>query len=244
MADSISDKKKSVLPVVGLVIGIFALLSSWMPIVNNASFFIGVIGLIVAVIGLIKDRKNPKVGNGLAIVAIVINVLAMGVVLATQGMYSSAIDEATSGVSVSSSQEQGSEASGSNDSKVTELADYSKMKVGQSVTLDDGLVVRVKAVKTGLVDYDGSKVTCVTVTYKNSSDEKVSFDSYDWKAENKKGTQRDTMYFGKQKDELSYGELKKGGSVTGNVYFKGVPVRIVYDPVSLGENQDIGWKVK
>ena len=84
--------------IAGLVLGILAAVSSWIPIVNNLSFVIAVIGLVLSIVGVVGTARGKKAGKGLAIAALVVNLVAAGVVLATQSAMSAAIDDATSGV--------------------------------------------------------------------------------------------------------------------------------------------------
>lgn len=84
--------------IAGLVLGIIAAVSSWIPIVNNFSFILAVVGLVISLVGLVGTMRGKRAGKGLAVAALVINVVAAGVVLATQSAMSAAIDEATSGV--------------------------------------------------------------------------------------------------------------------------------------------------
>lgn len=97
------NSEKKVLPIIALVIGILALILSWVPIVNNFAAVLAVIGIVLGVIAIIVNRKNKKT---LSIVGTVISVLAIVIVLATQSMYSSAIDGASKAVSTSMSSSQ------------------------------------------------------------------------------------------------------------------------------------------
>ncbi len=81
--------------IASLVLGIVALLISWMPIVNNFSAFIGIIGLVLGIIGIIGIKRGKKSGKGLAIAGLILNILSILIVLATQSMYSSALQEAS-----------------------------------------------------------------------------------------------------------------------------------------------------
>ena len=85
------DEKK-VLGILSIVFGGIALVGSWVPILNNVSFFIAIVALILGVIALIVNRKNKKV---LAIVGTCLSIASIIIVLATQSMYSNAIDEAS-----------------------------------------------------------------------------------------------------------------------------------------------------
>ena len=97
------NKEKKALPIIALIIGILALVLSWVPIVNNFAAVLAVVAIILGVIAIIVNRKNKKT---LSIVGTVISILAIVIVLATQAMYSSAIDGASKAVSTSMSSSQ------------------------------------------------------------------------------------------------------------------------------------------
>lgn len=87
---------KSGMAIAGFVLGIIALLTSFLPIINNLSFFLAILGLIFGIVGMVGISKGKKSGKGLAIAAIVICVVSGAVVLGTQSMYSAALDSAVS----------------------------------------------------------------------------------------------------------------------------------------------------
>lgn len=88
---SAAPAEMSATAIVGLVFGILAIASSWMPIINNFSFFFALIGVVFSIIGLVGTMKGKKRGKGIAIAALVLNILAVVVVLATQSMYAAAL---------------------------------------------------------------------------------------------------------------------------------------------------------
>lgn len=88
---------RSVAAIVAFVLGVIALVSSWVPIINNLSFIFALVGVAFAVVGLVGTLRGKKSGRGLAIASVVVNVAAVAIVLATQSAYSTAIDEAASG---------------------------------------------------------------------------------------------------------------------------------------------------
>lgn len=100
MSDSNVEQAKgtSGMAIAGLVLGILAAVSSWIPIVNNLSFILGAIGLILSIVGVVGTVRGNRTGKGLAIAALVINLVACGIVLAMQSAMSAAIDDATSGM--------------------------------------------------------------------------------------------------------------------------------------------------
>lgn len=94
---------KSGMAIAGFVLGIIALLTSFVPIVNNLSFFLAILGIIFAIVGLIGIMKGKKSGKGLAIAALVICIVSCAAVLASQSAYSEALNSASSAATVSSS---------------------------------------------------------------------------------------------------------------------------------------------
>lgn len=79
--------------IISLVLGGLALLLSWVPIINNFAFIIAIPALILAIIGLISNRKNKKTLSVIAL-SIAIAIASMVIVLVTQYMISSALDNA------------------------------------------------------------------------------------------------------------------------------------------------------
>lgn len=88
---------RSIAAIVALVLGVIALISSWVPFINNVSFVFALVGVVFAVVGLVGTLRGKKSGRGLAIASVVVNAAAVAIVLATQSAYSAAIDEAASG---------------------------------------------------------------------------------------------------------------------------------------------------
>ena len=75
-------ERTSGLAIAGFIIAILAILGSWVPILNNVSFFFAIISLIFGIIGLIAIRKGKRIGQGLAVATIILSVLTFVVVLA------------------------------------------------------------------------------------------------------------------------------------------------------------------
>ena len=162
-ASPLVQPSKSGLGIAGFVLGIIALATSFLPIINNFSALLAVIGFVLALIGMIACVKGRKSGKGLSIAGVVMNVIAFAVVLATQSMYSSAIDDVFSGTSVAPqpANEQPATTAPASD----EAADNSQTTAaGNSITLKNGLVLTVDGVVTGLQSYDGKPITQVSVT--------------------------------------------------------------------------------
>lgn len=228
--------------IAGFVLGIIALATSFLPIINNFSALLAVIGFVLALIGTIACVKGRKSGKGLSIAGVVMNVIAFVVVLATQSMYSSAIDDAFSGTSVApqpAADQPASKAPASDEA----ADDAQAAAAGNSITLKNGLVLTISGVVTGLQNYDGSPITQVSVTYQNNGNSQASFNPYDWKAEDAQGAQRSQTYYSNGENELNSGTLAAGGTVSGNLYFEGDVVKVLYENAFIGRGSDVSWDI-
>ena len=91
------QQENKVLGILAIVFGAIALLGSWIPIINYLSFFIGTIALILAIIGLIINKKKPKT---LAIIGSVISFFSLIIALVTLSFYSRMFNEMGKGLDV------------------------------------------------------------------------------------------------------------------------------------------------
>ena len=91
-------RKGSGLAISALVLGIIALLLCWVPIVNNVAAILAVVGLALGIPALISTRRGKRTGSGLAVASVILSVLALVGVLATQALYSSVIDDVTTDI--------------------------------------------------------------------------------------------------------------------------------------------------
>ncbi len=155
-------KGTSGLGIAGLVLGIISLCISFVPIVNNFAALLAFIGLILAIIGTVLVVKKGTGGKGIAIAAIVLNAVAIVVVLATQSLYSAALDEALSTTSSSSTTSTSIQASEDAASTATQADSSAKYNVSI-----DGC--------ERTTDYAGVPAIVVTYTWTNNSDTETSF---------------------------------------------------------------------
>lgn len=241
-----APKGKSAMGIAGFVIGLVALCTSFLPIINNFSAILAVIGFVFAVVGFVACVRGTKEGKGLAIAGLIICIVSVVVVLVTQSMYVKAIDSATSGASVTSTSQSGS-ATSSNDSAASSQS-TEDLAVGTTATLSNGLTVTVNSVTSGLANYNGEEFTSVSVTYTNTGKDTVSFNMYDWKAQDAQGAQRNCSweYGGDAADSsarLNSGTLASGGSVTGILEFDGQISKLIYSPSMLSEKNNVTWTV-
>lgn len=168
-----AQKPTSGMAIAALVLGIIAIISSWVPIVNNFSFLLGLIGLVFAIIAMVGVFRGKKGGKGIAIASLVINILSLVIVLATQSAYSQAIDDATvttDKVTVERSTDDNGQAVDSGESRYT-ISDESLSGDEYSTTVNGTLknntdsTISYLEVKYALYDKDGNQLgTALDVT--------------------------------------------------------------------------------
>ncbi|WEV54235.1 DUF5067 domain-containing protein [Leuconostocaceae bacterium ESL0723] len=95
--------ERKVLGILAIVFGGVGLLFSWVPIINNLSFILGLVGLVLGIIALFINKRNRKV---LAIIGTVLSALTMVIVLAVQSSYSKTIENSIGTNSTKSSGNQ------------------------------------------------------------------------------------------------------------------------------------------
>jgi hypothetical protein len=86
-------KQGAGLAIASMVLGIIALLLSWIPIINNLAAILAVVGLGLGIPALIRARRGTHNGKGLAITGLVTSVIAIVLVILTQMLFVKAIDE-------------------------------------------------------------------------------------------------------------------------------------------------------
>lgn len=85
------EKKKNGLATVGLVLGIIGVCTSFIPIINNIAFVLGLIGAIFGIIALTK-----KTNKGQAIAGIILCILAAVITINSQKALSNSLNEVSS----------------------------------------------------------------------------------------------------------------------------------------------------
>ena len=181
-----------------------------------------------------KEGKRP-IGK---IVLIVVVVLVVVVAIGSMGGNKTTT---TAPESTQQAEQSGSEEQSATEQKAEESTE--NLVVGTTVNLPDGLSVAVDSVEPGLTNFDGSAMTGVHVTYTNNGDDGASYNVYDWKGEDANGAQQSTGYYSEGSDELSSGTLAKGGTVSGNVYFKGDLARVLYFGNLLEKTATASWSL-
>ncbi len=181
-----------------------------------------------------KEGKRP-IGKIVLIVVVVL------VVVGAIGSMGGNKTTTTAPESTQQAEQSGSEEQSATEQKAEESTE--NLVIGTTVNLPDGLSVTVDSAEPGLANYDGSAMTGIHVTYTNNGDDGASYNVYDWKGEDANGAQQSSGYYSDGSDELSSGTLAKGGTVSGNVYFKGDLARVLYFGNLLEKTATASWSL-
>ena len=204
---SVNSQSTSGLAIAGFVLGIVAIGGSFLPIINNASFFLGLLGLVLAIAGLVGINKGKAKGKGLAIAGIVLGIVSIVVVLVTQAMFSAALSSIGAGRSSASTAVSASAGAASAASASAESA---PAKYAVSI---DGAEVRA--------DYQGSPAIVVTFSWQNNSDDAQSFASAVYPKCFQNGVQLDNAIVTDGIDNGSYmAEVKPGSGTAVQMAYK------------------------
>lgn len=130
-------RKGSGLAITAFVLAVVAVTLFWVPIVNNFAFFLAVVGLCFGIPALVSARRGKRTGGGMALASVMLAVLAMIGVLATQALYAKAIDDITGSL----------ESSASGQGTAPDIALSEKpLALGQSAVVGDYRVTVTKVV--------------------------------------------------------------------------------------------------
>jgi membrane protein implicated in regulation of membrane protease activity len=80
------------LAITGFILGLLCIVGCWIPIFNNFVFIVALLGIILALIA-IATAKRKNYGRGLAIAGLILSILSVVLVLATQAFYSQVATE-------------------------------------------------------------------------------------------------------------------------------------------------------
>ena len=82
------EEKKTGFSVASMVLGIIGICLSFIPIVNNVSFILGVLSVIFAIVSLVK-----KSGKAKTIVGLILGILSVVITLSLQNSWSKSLDD-------------------------------------------------------------------------------------------------------------------------------------------------------
>ena len=83
-------QENRVLGIISIVLGVVALVFSWIPFINNMAAVIAIIGLILGIVALIINRKHKKL---MAWLGVIFSAVAFGIVLMTQSAFEKSFDD-------------------------------------------------------------------------------------------------------------------------------------------------------
>ncbi len=199
------NKPRSAMAVASLVLGIVALVTSILPIINNLSFVMAILGVVFGIVGIVGISKGKKAGKGLAIAGLVLSVVAFILVLVMQSAFSAALDEAMEESGMTSAS---AETAAAGDAAVSEpqAAEQSEpAEAAYGVTIDGCRVTE---------DYEGNPAAVITYTFTNNSDEATSFMVALYPKVFQNGVELDTA-IGSDWDSNKYtSDVKPGSSTT------------------------------
>ena len=137
---------------------------------------------ILGLIGLIKTIKAQD-KKAFAIIALALNIIAIIIVFSSQKAYVAAIDNAVEGPQAVATSSSSSEAE---ENSATDL------KIGESATLENGMVLTVDSVEPGKTfEFLDGTYTLVMVTMENKGADKLDYNAFSWHAVNADGVEKD-----------------------------------------------------
>jgi hypothetical protein len=135
----------------------------------------------------------------------------------------------------------------------TETTTAQIYNIGDSVQLKGAVITVKNFKKSNGSDFekpkDGMEFVIVTVNVKNNSDDKISYNPFDYKMQNSKGQITDMAFTTvDSKTALSSGELAAGGEVEGTVAFEEPKddsgLVLIYQSNFFNDNEIIKFNVK
>lgn len=204
-------RARSGMAVASLVLGIVALVTSVLPIVNNLSFIMAILGLIFGIVGMVGIAKGKKGGKGLAIAGIALSVIACVVVLAAQATWSAAFDKAMDEAGYSSSSSSSSSQTTGQGAGEAAEAEEGAPSSAYAVTIDEARLAE---------DYEGNPVAVVTYTFTNNSEDATSFAVALNPQAFQNGVELNTAIGSEWDSEKYMSDVKPGGSSTVEIGYK------------------------
>ena len=148
----------------GFVLGLLALLGSWVPVVNVVSILLAVVGLILAAVGLAKS-KEARTGKGLAISGLILSLVSIVIAVVVNGaVFSVFSDFVEETVTVTVTDADGNEVADGVGDSVTNPAPLGSSVTGRDWKVSVDAVSPVDADATGATAQDGKVLIAVTLT--------------------------------------------------------------------------------
>ena len=83
------EQRGKAVTITALILAGIALILCWIPIVNNAVFFLGLIGVVLAVFALLITLRGRSTMRGMAVASLVVGRSSLVGVLAAEALYAS-----------------------------------------------------------------------------------------------------------------------------------------------------------
>ncbi|MDR0853495.1 MAG: DUF5067 domain-containing protein [Clostridiales Family XIII bacterium] len=170
-----AKKGISGLAITGLVIGILAIIGSWIPLLNFVSLWFAIIAIGFSIAGLLISIKGTKGGKGIAIAGLVLSIVTIVLFIV---MYAGA--SALAGGDVAKDAAASNDVATSESNEKAAAAESEKAEPSDSGELGDYsfAIKDFQLVK----DYEGKDAILIRFDFTNNSDEAKSFI---WSADNK-----------------------------------------------------------
>lgn len=166
----VAKKSTSGLAVAGLVLGLIALLSCWIPLFNVVTTPLAILGLVFAIIGIVATAPaKPKGGRGIAIAGTVLCAISLVVFMAMYGGAAASVNDTSSD---SSSSSQASATAEDTQDTSDDAAQDETAQDEEDSNEDSGIVI--KSCKAGK-DYSGKKTAVITIEWTNNTDDSQAF---------------------------------------------------------------------
>ncbi len=160
-------KTSNGIAIAGFVLGLLGFLGSFIPVINLGGIVLGVVGAVLAAVGLAKSKKLGT-GKGLATAGLVLGSLALIIGIIVNVAFANSVDDANDKVkaAVEATKEPVDETASA------DTADEPTADVDGSPDSDFAVAIgKSRKVK----DYDGNAALLVNYTFTNNSDEDANF---------------------------------------------------------------------
>lgn len=186
-SDNIASLPLSAMGVTSLVMGILALVISWIPIINNITFLFSILGLVFAIVAFVGIKHHKVRGRGIAYAGLITSIVGFAIMLATQSLYGEVLKQATTTshtkTATTSTSNNDSEKAQKDDSAGNEEKSQdnnSDNKEASEGEIDNGKYhVTIKGAELSGEDYDGNPTVLVTYEVVNNQKDKTS-NPFDW----------------------------------------------------------------
>jgi hypothetical protein len=178
-------KQGAGLAIASMVLGIIALLLSWIPIINNVAAIIAIVGLGLGIPALVRARRGTHNGTGLAITGLVTSLLAIVLVIVTQLLFVKAIDEVEASINESLAEAEGAPVDPGAEEATAETSEVVPLgvpaQVGDYEVTLDAVELNANETVVGANDFNEPPtgqyvITQLTVTYTGAEEGTPGFD--------------------------------------------------------------------